>query len=232
MEKEHRVKPALSKIYEILAEKYVIKSKWKKNQKRDPCFPKAARNHEKSYRWIRDKFWLSVCIHGTVDIFSKEADVLLRPTLASADGEIFLDTCMERRFDSYSDMIQVDGGPEFKDKFKEKAYQYTDRFRIARPYKKNEQAYIESFNRTVRRECLGWSTYKPSEIPKLTEYLETFFRKVSLPQDRYWSWHETTTRKDLMPDIYGNIPERNISLQVFFHIVSLIFSHIKNFSDF
>ena len=34
LEKEHGVSPALSKVYEILAEKYVIKSKWKHNQVR------------------------------------------------------------------------------------------------------------------------------------------------------------------------------------------------------
>ncbi len=32
LEREYGVKPAVSKIYEILAEKYVITSKWKKNQ--------------------------------------------------------------------------------------------------------------------------------------------------------------------------------------------------------
>lgn len=36
LEKEYGASPAVSKIYEILAEKYQLKSKWKKNQLRGP----------------------------------------------------------------------------------------------------------------------------------------------------------------------------------------------------
>ncbi len=52
--------------------------------------------------------------------------------------------------------IQTDGGSEFKETFTQRVHAYCDRHRVARPYKKNEQAYIGSFNRTVRKECLGW----------------------------------------------------------------------------
>jgi len=109
-----------------------------------------------------------------IDIFSREADVVLRPSLTSSDGEVFLDTCMQRRFNGHVELIQSDGGPEFKDKFKQKVYQYADRYRVSAPYKKNEQSYIESFNRTVRKECLGWVHYKPKEIPELNNYVDTF----------------------------------------------------------
>lgn len=168
---EHGVHISVPKIYEILAEKYVIKSKWKKSQKRGPV-PVAERAREVIQMDSID--FGEVFAFTAVDIFSKEADVILAPELTSGYGEIFLDTCMKRRFDGFSDMIQADGGPEFKDKFKAKVYTYTDRFRVSRPYKKNEQAYIESFNRTVRKECLGWSKYKSREIPELTGYVEEF----------------------------------------------------------
>jgi len=171
LQKEYGVKPAVSKIYEILAEKYVIKSKWKKNQKRGPV-PHASKPQEVVQMDTVD--FGGIFAFTAVDIFSKEADVLLRPTLTSQDGAIFLDTCMPRRFHGHVELIQSDGGHEFKDKFKQKVFMYTDRFRVARAYKKNEQAYIESFNRTLRKECLGWSKYKPTEIPELTGYLEIF----------------------------------------------------------
>lgn len=174
LEREYGVKPAVSKIYEILAEKYEIKGKWKKNQKRGPV-PKAEKAREVIQMDTID--FGEVFAFTAVDIFSREADALLAPELTSEYGEIFLDTSMQRRFSSFSAMIQADGGPEFKDKFKAKVYTYTDRFRVSRPYKKNEQAYIESFNRTVRKECLGWSKYKPSEIPELTEYVEEFLER-------------------------------------------------------
>lgn len=174
LEKEYGCSPAVSKIYEILAEKYKLRSKWKKNQLRGPI-PKASSPREVIQ--MDTVNFGDVFAFTAVDIFSKEADVVLRPSLTSHDGVIFLDTCMQRRFNSHSDMIQSDGGPEFKDEFKKKVYQYTNRFRVARPYKKNEQSYIESFNRTVRKECLGWIKYKANEIPELTNLVDLFLMR-------------------------------------------------------
>jgi len=39
---------------------------------------------------------------------------------------------------------------------------------ITRVNQKNEQDYIESFNRSLRKECLGWLKYKREDIPVLT----------------------------------------------------------------
>lgn len=167
---EHKVHISVPKIYEILSEKYIIKSKWKKNQKRGPV-PEASRAREVIQMDTID--FGEIFAFTAVDIFSKEADVLLRPSLTSTDGVIFLDMCMQRRF-VHTDLLQADGGPEFKDKFRQQVPIYADRFRVSAPYKKNEQSYIESFNRTVRKECLGWSKYKIQEIPELTGYVEEF----------------------------------------------------------
>lgn len=112
-----------------------------------------------------------------IDIFSKEADVILRPSLTAHDGVIFLDTCMRRRFNGHSDLIQADGGSEFKDEFRRKVLNYTNRFRIASPYKKNEQAYVESFNRTLRKKCLGWSKFGAHQLSKLTPVVEELLKR-------------------------------------------------------
>ena len=174
LEKEHEVSPALSKVYEILAEKYVIKSKWKHNQARG-AVPHAQKPREVIQMDSID--FGGIFAFTAVDIFSKKADVTLAPELTSEYGVDFLDTCMQRRFNSHSDLIQADGGHEFKDKFKAKVLNYTDRFRISRPYKKNEQSYIESFNRTVRKECLGWGKHKPNQIPQLTAVVDEFLNR-------------------------------------------------------
>lgn len=171
LNKEYGVTVSIPKIYEILAEKYVIKSKWKKNGKRGPV-PVASHSREVIQMDTID--FGAIFAFTAVDIYSREADVLLRPSLTSHDGAIFLETSMKRRFNSFSDLIQADGGPEFKDEFKANIYTYTNRYRISAPYKKNEQSYIESFNRTVRKECLGWNKYKVREIPELTQYVEKF----------------------------------------------------------
>jgi transposase len=135
--KEHKVKLSVPKIYEILAEKYKIKSKWKKNQKRGSV-PKATAPREVIQMDTVD--FGEVFAFTGVDIFTKEIDVVIRPSLTSLDGLFFLKTAMTRRFGGFSELIQTDGGPEFKNKFKQNVLQFTKRHRIARPYKKNEQS--------------------------------------------------------------------------------------------
>lgn len=171
LEKDYGVKPAVSKIYEILAEKYVIKSKWKKNTM-SGSVPTASQPREVIQMDTID--FGDVFAFTAVDIFSREADVFLAPELTALYGYKFLRYSMPRRFDSFSKLIQTDGGSEFKDEFKRHVLEYTQRHRISHPYKKNEQSFIESFNRTVRKECLGWNKYKAKEIPELTGYVEEF----------------------------------------------------------
>ncbi len=160
-------------IYKILAQKYTIKSKWKKNQKRGPV-PKADVPREVIQMDTVD--FGEIFAFTGVDICSREVDVMLTTALTAQSGFVFLKQAMTRRFDSFSEMIQTDGGPEFKDQFKKHVHEYTNRHRVARPYKKNEQAYIESFNRTLRKECLGWSKYKQKELPTLTGEVEEFLK--------------------------------------------------------
>jgi len=175
LKEEHGVTLSVPKIYEILAEKYKIKSKWKKNVARGPV-PKAAKPRQVVQMDTVD--FGQVFAFTSIDIFTKEADVLIRPSLTSTDGLVFLETCMKRRFNGHSDLIQTNGGPEFKDEFKKNVYRFTNRHRVARPYKKNEQSYIESFNRSLRKECLGWGKYKRSQAGELnrivSEYLERY----------------------------------------------------------
>jgi len=73
-------------------------------------------------------------------------------------------------------LSKLNGGPEFKDEFKQYVLEYAQRHRIARPYKKNEQAYIESFNRSLKKECLGWSKYKVKDLPFLTKEVEDYLQ--------------------------------------------------------
>lgn len=172
LQKDYGIKPpALSKIYEILAEKYVIKSKWKKNLV-SGSVPKASKPREVIQMDTID--FGEVFAFTAVDICSKEADVFLAPELTARFGYEFLKTCMQRRFNSFSELIQTDGGSEFKETFKQHVLEYTNRHRISHPYKKNEQSYIESFNRTVRKECLGWNKYKVYEIAEMNGYISEF----------------------------------------------------------
>ncbi|MBI3963344.1 MAG: DDE-type integrase/transposase/recombinase [Deinococcus sp.] len=109
-----------------------------------------------------------------VDLCSREADVMLAPARTAHEGSRFLPQSMDRRFDHYVQLMQTDGGPECKDHFRTHVCNYCARYRIARPYKKNEQASIESFNRTLRKECVGWGKYHQEEITALTLVVEAF----------------------------------------------------------
>src|SRR3989338_6948475 len=101
-----------------------------------------------------------------VDIFTKEVSVRLYSSLTAKDGLDFLESSFQERF-NHTQLLQTDGGPEFKGQFRSHVFEYADRFRVARPYKKNEQSYIESFNRSLRKECLGRSKYQAKDMPYL-----------------------------------------------------------------
>ncbi len=79
------------------------------------------------------------------------------------------------------ELLQSDGGPEFKGEFALRALLFCDRHRIARPYKKNKQSFIESFNRTLRTESgtlwVGWCHYQPAQLPLLQERVEVFLHR-------------------------------------------------------
>jgi transposase len=172
LEKEHNVALSVPKIYEVLAEKYVIRSKWKKNQHRGSV-PQASAPRQVVQMDTID--FGRVFAFTAVDIFSREADVYLVGELPSAQGKAFLHQCMTRRFTpGHVQIVQTDGGPEFKGEFAQAVSGFCERHRLARPYKKNEQSYIESFNRTVRKECLGWGKYRPDELPALSAGVEAF----------------------------------------------------------
>ena len=172
--KEYGIHLSVPKIYEILAEKYVIRSKWKKNKERG-LIPKASMPREVIQMDTID--FGDIYAFTAIDIFTREADILLAPKLTARYGFQFLVQSMKRRFDGHVHLIQTDGGPEFKADFITHIYTFCDRHRIARPYRKNEQSYIESFNRTVRKECLGWSKYRIDQLSECIEMVESFLKR-------------------------------------------------------
>lgn len=173
LEKEYAQQVSVTTIYKVLSEKYQLRSKWQKNQKRGKL-PVAQAPREVIQ--MDTVLFGDVFAFTAVDIFTRESDVLLRPALEAVDGQAFLHHCMPRRYDRFAHTIQTDGGSEFKKEFRQDVAQYCQRHRVARPYKKNEQSYIESYNRSLRKECLGWGKYAASEIPQLTLWVEDWLR--------------------------------------------------------
>ena len=174
LQREHNIHLSVPKIYEILSEKYVIRSKWQKNKQRGHV-PRASSPREVIQMDSID--FGELFAFTAVDICSREADILMAPKLTAKYGARFLRQSMERRFDRHVLLLQTDGGSEFKADFLKELPNFCDRHRIAHPYRKNEQSYIESFNRTVRKECLGWNKYKISELEECTEMVELFLKR-------------------------------------------------------
>lgn len=169
---EFGVNLSVTTIYKILSQRYVLRSRRKKNQVRGPA-PKANQPREVIQMDSLD-FGYVFAFTG-IDIFTKEALV----SLSSQEGLNFLNQAIERF--KHTRLLQTDGGSEFKDHFRRNVFRFADEFRVARPYRKNEQAYIESFNRSLRKECLGWGKYTQKEIPflkrEVDDYLEYYHSK-------------------------------------------------------
>jgi len=156
-------------IYRILGEKYQLRSKWKKNIARGPV-PKASKKREVIQYDTVD--FGELYAFTSIDIFSREAQVVIRQGLEASDGAAALGRQMN--YFCFSEMLQRDGGSEFKAEWNKEAKNYCNRVRTARPYRKNEQSYIESFNRTLRKECLGWTKYKKTDLESVQQRVDEF----------------------------------------------------------
>ena len=171
LRKEYGETVSVSTIYRILGEKYQLRSKWKKNVKRGSVL-----------RGIKPRDVIQtdtvdfgrVFAFTSIDTFTKEPCVVLKPVLDSTSGaEALLE---QLAFFGEVKSIQRDGGPEFKGEWDTFARQRIPLIRTAKPYKKNEQAFIERFNGILRKECLGYGPYKPEQIPELQKRLDEFMR--------------------------------------------------------
>lgn len=167
--RDYQVKISVATIYKILGEKYILRSKWKHNVVRGPV-PYATRQREVIQHDTVD--FGGLFAFTSIDIFTRETQVVMRPGLKAQDGLIALNQQMQ--YFQFSDMLQCDGGSEFKADWSKVAKNYCHRVRTARPYKKNEQAYIESFNRTLRKECLGWGKYRKKDLKAVQAKVDGF----------------------------------------------------------
>lgn len=171
MRKRYGSSPSLTTIYRILGEKYQLRPKGQRNRKRGPV-PHAERPREVLQTDTVD--FGGVFAFTAVDICTREAAVILKPVLNASAGAEALRKQMI--FFGSVALLQRDGGPEFMAEWETEAAKHTERIRTARPYKKNEQAFIESFNRTLRKECLGWLKYRKEQLPALQERVDAFLR--------------------------------------------------------
>lgn len=168
-EQEYGSKISLSTIYRILGQKYQLRSKWKKNVVRGKVL-KGTKPREVIQVDTVDLG--NVYAFTAIDTYTKEASVILKTKLDAQSGREALEQQLE--YFGTIERIQRDGGPEFKNEWQTKAYEVIPVVRTARPYKKNEQAFIERFNGILRKECVGYLKYRQQDMPDLLKKIQDY----------------------------------------------------------
>lgn len=169
LKKEYAEEVSVSTIYRILNEKYILKKRWRGNEKRGAVL-KGSKPREVIQVDTVD--FGSIYAFTAIDTFTREASVILKRRLDSKSGEEALISQLE--FFGKIDGIQRDGGHEFKSHWQTKARNCIPYIRTARPYRKNEQAFIERFNGILRKECLGHLKYTHKDLITMQRKVKEF----------------------------------------------------------
>ena len=173
LKKQYNQEVSISTIYRILSQKYQLSSKWKKYCKRGHV--KKGLKPRESIQTDTVDFG-SIYAFTAIDTFTKEVSVIIKPTLTANSGKQALEKQLS--FFKKINHIQRDGGSEFKREWQDYAQKHIGNIRTAKPYKKNEQAFIERFNGILRKECLGYLKYKKKDLKtvqeKVNQYLDYY----------------------------------------------------------
>lgn len=163
---------SLASVYRVLDRHFVLRSKWKPPRVMGPV-PRASRPREVLQSDTVD-LGGTFFAYTTVDIFTREADVRLGTSLEAVEGA----RCLAATATVFGPVLlwQADGGSEFKAEADAEMRRHALTHRTARAYKKNEQAFIESFNRTLRKQCVGHHRWTLRERPILEAKIQAFLQ--------------------------------------------------------
>ena len=112
--------------------------------------------------------------YTALDIFTKEPSIFIGTDLEMETGA----QAFAHHHGYYGDteLHQSDNGSEFQTDFVAAVESTGARHRYSRPYKKNEQAHIENFNKALRSEGLGDAYYSVSELEQVQAKVDEFAR--------------------------------------------------------
>lgn len=166
---KHGVKISQASVYRILNRYYQLRSRWKKNQARGPQ-PKAER--PKDFIQADTVDLGELFAYTAIDVFTRETAVILGDTLEAKEGA----RCLKQILASLGPcrIFQTDNGGEFGRECTPVIKQFSLRHRKIHARRKNENAYIESFHRSLRKECLGWLKYKRQDKENLQTLINQY----------------------------------------------------------
>lgn len=113
-----------------------------------------------------------VYAYTAIDTYTRQAAIVIRPSLQAADGKQALAQIAAQL--GRSELLQTDGGSEFKAECAQSLHRHCAQHRVARPWKKNEQAFIEAFNGTLRREEFGHTTFRAADLALVQHRADAF----------------------------------------------------------
>jgi transposase InsO family protein len=169
LNKDYQQKISVATIYRILGERFILRSKWKKYSKRG-FVRKGSKPREVVQTDTVD--FGDIFAFTAIDTFTKEACVVMKQELTSQAGKAALEEQLKQF--KHIDHIQRDGGSEFKLHWQDFAIKHIPSIRTAKPYKKNEQAFIERFNGILRKESLGYLKYETKDLQKVQQKVDDF----------------------------------------------------------
>lgn len=197
LRRTHGLVVSVATIYRILSKHFVLRSKYIKWTRRPPV-PKAKNPREVIQ--IDNIDCGELFIHNFIDTYTKEVVSLVVTNQRATTTTRALNQAMD--YFKTSVWIQTDNGSEYKKGFRHQAQKYCQYLRQITPYQKEENGYIESFNRTLRKECVGWRKYHAKDKTKLQERITTYLEEYH--RDRYHLSLNLQTPNEFMESINFN----------------------------
>lgn len=166
---KHNIKVSRASAYRVLNRYFKLRSRWKKNKARGPL-PQAKKPRDVVQADTID--FGGLFAYTAVDICTREIFVILGDNLTGEEGK----RCVGEMFKQLGPCLifQTDNGGEFAAECDKIIKKYAHKHHRNHARRKNENAYIESFNRTFRKECLGWAKYKLKDKEKLQAVVDKY----------------------------------------------------------
>jgi IS30 family transposase len=178
LQENHHIKLSLATIYRILHERFtkhaVGVQKYVKHQPIVKAFsPREVVEHD-TVDLGGGKY-----AYTSIDVFTKEPVVYIGTDLTMTTGKTAF--IYQKAYYGAVTLHQSDGGSEFQTDFIAAVAQTGSKHRYSRPYKKNEQAHIENFNKSLRSECFPGGNYEKESVTDLqrqaNDYCEWFINR-------------------------------------------------------
>jgi transposase InsO family protein len=169
LEKDYGYKVSRSSVYRVLNRYYQLRSRWKKNQAKGKQ-PVAGKPRDVVQADTVDLG--EIFAYTAVDLYTREVAVVIGDNLTNEEGG----KCIKEIFNRLGrcKIFQTDNGKEFGYECHKVIREHAERHRKIHAGRKNENAYIESFHRSLRKESVGWIKYRKKEKKELQDKIDKY----------------------------------------------------------